>query len=122
VSNEQIKAHLEFFGELGVDGIRRDVECARAVSGAVRRGVTSVPPEDEDRSAGGTEVYAGGTEVPPLRTEMHAGGTEVPRLRTEIPIVPVFVSQAEALAAIRVDIGEDCSRCSSSASATRTPT
>jgi len=30
VSNEQLNAHLEFFGELGVDGIRRDAEwCKR---------------------------------------------------------------------------------------------
>jgi uracil-DNA glycosylase family 4 len=89
VSNEQIKAHLEFFGELGVDGIRTDAEW-RTREHAVGRGGTFVPPEGEARSE---------------------GGTEVPPLRTETPTVPVFASQQDALAAIRVDIGEDCSRC-----------
>jgi uracil-DNA glycosylase len=89
VSNEQIKDHLEFFGELGVDGIRPDAIWRTRERAAPRRGGTLVPPE--------AETSEGGTKVPPLRAE---GET-----------VPVFASQADALAAIRVDIGDDCSRC-----------
>jgi uracil-DNA glycosylase len=90
VSNEQIKAHLEYFGELGVDGIRTDA----AWRTRERRGGTLVPPE------GGPDLSA-----------VASAEAEVPPRRTEAAIIPVFASQAEALAAIRVDIGDDCSRC-----------
>jgi uracil-DNA glycosylase len=95
VSNEQLKAHLEFFGELGVDGIRTDAEW-RTREHAVRRGGPSGPPPEHV------------TENPPL---VAGGGPKGLPLRTDGETVPVFASQADALAAIRVDIGEDCSRC-----------
>jgi DNA polymerase len=62
---DQLKAHLEFFGELGVDGVRADPEW---------RGTARAP-----------------SAAAPV-------------------IVPVFASSADALAAIREDIG-DCTRC-----------
>jgi DNA polymerase len=62
VSTDQVRAHLEFFGELGVDGFRREPQWrARAVE----------PSE-------------------PVR---------------------VFASQADALSALKAEIGPDCSRC-----------
>src|SRR5688572_32524346 len=62
-----------------------------------RRGGPSGPPPENV------------TENPPPTTE---GGPEGPPLCAgEEHTVPVFASQQEALAAIRVDIGEDCSRC-----------
>ena len=69
MSSDQIKAHLEFFEELGVDGIRRESEWRSRVE---REPITSGAASDE--------------------------------------LVPVFLSQAEALKAIRADLG-DCTRC-----------
>jgi DNA polymerase len=63
---DQLRAHLEFFGELGVDGTRRDPEWRRR-------------PDRGD----------GDPAVPP-----QAGPPS-----------------GEALRAVRVDLGEDCSRC-----------
>jgi uracil-DNA glycosylase len=95
VSNEQIKAHLEFFGELGVDGIRTDAEWRTR--------------ERNTRSAGPSEPPAAGTDDHPATDT--GGGPEAPPLPANAEIVPVYASQQDALAAIRVDIGEDCSRC-----------
>ena len=73
MSRDAIRDHLEFFGELGVDGIRLDPEW-RARANA---GVTTSAPRSDD----------------------------------EAVEVPVFASQSDALNALRVDIGPDCSRC-----------
>jgi DNA polymerase len=62
---DQLKAHLEYFGELGIDGVRREAEWS----------TRPVGPRDD----------------------MPA-------------IIPVFGSQADALKAVRDDIG-DCTRC-----------
>jgi len=66
MSTDALKAHLEFFGELGVDGIRLDSEWRQRVE-------RDAPAPQAD-------------------------------------IVPVFASPAEALAAIREDLGP-CTRC-----------
>jgi DNA polymerase len=71
---DQLKAHLEFFGELGVDGVRREAEWR---SREVEATEPARPAEPVDA-------------VEPVR---------------------VFASQHEALATIRTDIGDDCSRC-----------
>jgi DNA polymerase len=63
---DQLKAHLEFFGELGVDGTRRDPEWRRRPD---RGGEDPAVPPQAGPPAG------------------------------------------EALRAVRVDLGEDCSRC-----------
>lgn len=64
---DPLRDHLEFFAELGVDGIRREPEWQRE------------------------------------RTNQ----------RTTEPLesVSVFRTQADALAAVRADVGDDCSRC-----------
>jgi len=67
---DDLRAHLQFFAELGVGGVRREPEWSSRRAGLVR------PAESAD--------------LP------HA--------------VPVFASQADALAAIRADLG-DCTRC-----------
>jgi DNA polymerase len=72
--DEQLRAHLEFFGELGVDGLHRDREW-------------------RTRAARETRDDASGTP--------HA----------EPGIVPVFASAADALAALRDEIGPSCTRC-----------
>jgi DNA polymerase len=68
---DHVKAHLEFYTELGVDGVRRDPEWR-----AAERGSAPAAPAPEPASA----------------------------------IVPIFTSSADALAAIRGDLG-DCTRC-----------
>jgi uracil-DNA glycosylase family 4 len=71
---DDLRAHLEFYKELGIDGVRREAEWR----------TRSDVQADLTRSAPQAEV---------------------------IPdIVPVFASQAEALAAVRTDLG-DCTRC-----------
>ncbi len=77
MSHDALAAHLEYFKELGVDGVSRDPEWRRrADASATQPGVVS----DEARE------------------------------ETTPSVVSVFASQADALAAIRADIG-DCTRC-----------
>lgn len=74
---DQLQAHLEFFGELGVEGFRRETEW-------------------RVRSEQASEDRAG-------RPSMGNRPGEA--------ALPVFGSAAEALAALRAEIGPDCSRC-----------
>ena len=77
---DDLRAHLEFYKELGIDGVRREPEWrARA----------------EERAP--TVV-----EADPAGAALQADTTPA--------VVPVFASQAEALAFIRSDLG-DCTRC-----------
>jgi DNA polymerase len=95
---DQLRDHLEFFKELGVDGIRREPEWrarsddgdtsnTEATENTTSDSVTSV---DSDRSA-----------LRGLDAEITA----------EDQVVPVFASAADALAALKQEIGPDCSRC-----------
>ena len=84
VDRRQLEAHLEFFGELGVDGLRLDAAWRK------RPGAGSV-----------------------LDTErQHPSPQPTPQDVTE-PAQPlqVFASSDAALRAVRADLGEDCSRC-----------
>jgi DNA polymerase len=76
---EPLAAHLDFFAELGVDGVRTEP--------AWRRRAVNAPQEQESRP-----------ETAPSEEASH------------VDIVPVFASPAEALVAIRSDLG-DCTRC-----------
>jgi DNA polymerase len=76
--NDDLRAHLEFFGELGVDGLRL---------------------EPEWRARRTRPVHAA-----------HAEPSEPPEPTGPEP-VQVFASQAEALEALRVEIGPDCRHC-----------
>ena len=88
LGNDHLKAHLEFFAELGVDGLRREpVWRARAEPGAFRQ-------------AGGGERAAVASRLDRDRESPSPPATAV----------PIFVSE-EALRALRADIGDDCSRC-----------
>src|SRR5882672_5605085 len=66
-ARDQLKAHLEFFEELGIDGVR-------------------------------------------LEPQWHARSEPSEPTEPSEPI-PVFASQADALRAVRDDLGADCSRC-----------
>ena len=81
---DNLKAHLEFFSELGVDGIRREPEWRKRAVADVREPAPAAPAE------------APAAPVEPESTTAVA--------------VPVFASSADALKAIREDIG-DCTRC-----------
>jgi uracil-DNA glycosylase len=80
MSREQFEAHLEFFTELGIDGVSRDL------------------------------VWRTRIEQPPVsRVEAPTGASE--HLPTEPTPLRMFGSPAEALSALREDIGADCCRC-----------
>ena len=81
MTRDQLKAHLEFFGELGVDGVRLDPEW--------RTRAQAVEPDPEPEPA----VVPEPTAEEPVQT------------------VPVFASAAGALLALRVEIGPTCTRC-----------
>ena len=91
--NDDLRAHLEFFGELGVDGVRLEPEWRTR---AERRVAESSPAEPE-------------APAEPVETDEVKPSVE--------PVAPavqparVFGSQAEALEALRVEIGPDCRLC-----------
>jgi DNA polymerase len=86
--DDDLRAHLEFFTELGVDGIRLDPEWrARA-----ERRVVASPP------VGPGEPMTPDEWRPPVSGE-------------SVEPVTVFSSSGEALEALRVEIGPDCQRC-----------
>jgi uracil-DNA glycosylase len=86
VSPDQLRAHLEFFEELGVDGFRREHEW-RA------RAIEPEPKEPEPRE-------------PMERQPMEPSAPPEP-----IRPVQVFASQADALSALKAEIGPQCTRC-----------
>ena len=80
--NEDFKAHLEFFQELGIDGVRLEPQWRTRTENAAMD--TNFVPSGANPSG--------------------------PRAEPEA-IVPMFTSQADALQAIRDDLGADCTRC-----------
>lgn len=89
MSADQFRAHLEFFGELGVDGFRRESEWRT-------REIVGPPPNEPGL-------------IEPEPSEPRELQPPVPLESTEP--VRLFTSQAGALNAIKIDIGPDCSRC-----------
>jgi uracil-DNA glycosylase family 4 len=87
VSADQLRAHLEFFEELGVDGFRREAEW---------RARTAEPLEPGPNEP-----------VEPMKHQ------PMEPLAPSKPVEPVrvFASQADALSALRAEIGPDCTRC-----------
>jgi uracil-DNA glycosylase len=90
VSADQFRAHLEFFGELGVDGFRRESEW-RA------RAAEPMEPELAEPS----ELQPSEPMEPP----------EPPEPSEPSEPIRVFTSQADALSRLKVEIGPDCQRC-----------
>ena len=83
MSQDQLKAHLEFFEELGIDGVRLEAKWHSRVDNTLHSG--------PDPSTSGADPLG-------------------PRVESD-QIVPVFASADAALTAIRNDLGADCSRC-----------
>jgi DNA polymerase len=91
---DQLKAHLEFFAELGVDGVRREREWnTRAQPDPIAHAPAARVP---DAAAPGASEDGGSRK---LATEAAAA-----------PIT-VFASAEDALAALRHEIGPACTRC-----------
>jgi DNA polymerase len=90
--NDDLRAHLEFFRELGVDGVRLEAEWH---SRAERQSPIPSPAEDD-------EPVEAADAVTPSVTES---------MEPVVEPVRVFASQTEALDALRVEIGPSCTLC-----------
>ncbi len=86
MATDQLKAHLEFFEELGVDGVRRE-------------------PAWRGREDAATPI------APALVAPVAAVAPADPAAPASSPVAAFYASQAEALRAIHDDLGADCSRC-----------
>src|SRR3954467_4973081 len=82
--SEELKAHLEFFEELGIDGVRLEPEWRTRHESA-----KPIEPTEPTEPAP-TEPIAPSESIEPMA---------------------VYASPADALRAIRDDLGADCSRC-----------
>jgi uracil-DNA glycosylase family 4 len=96
--NDDLRAHLEFFKELGVDGIRLEPEWRTRserpapVAAALESDTLGARSLEPEASADAPEP------PPPMPTE-------------SVQPMQVFSSSVEALAALRAEIGPDCQRC-----------
>jgi len=87
VRNDQIRAHLEFFAELGVDGLRPEPVWRSRIEGARDTTVAPEAPQPHE------------TPPPPDASPLPAD------------LVTVLAAGEAALRVLRADIGDDCSRC-----------
>jgi uracil-DNA glycosylase len=94
VANDELKAHLQYFAELGVDGVRIEPAWRTRAEPDVAPLVTSsaVPREDQAPSP-------------------HGAPSAGPAEASVAQPVAVFSSAAEALEALRIEIGPQCTRC-----------
>jgi DNA polymerase len=109
---DDLRAHLEFFGELGIDGVRLDPHW-RSRTDVVRPAAVAVPGDDAN-AAGVIASPAEQAVAAPVDDGASLGPqVDAPDADAEADAVPapIFASPAEALLAVRRDLGEDCSRC-----------
>ena len=99
--HDQLNAHLEFFAELGVDGVRREPEWRT-------RERQDPPARAVDRTFSVGEAAQRQDEE--IDTTVKTG-TLVQTTDDVVVPVPVFASPLEALNALRAEIGPDCTRC-----------
>jgi len=91
VAHDPLRDHLEFFRELGIEGMRSDASWRkRPLPDTV-----SQPPEPVE---------------PVAPAEPQPSEPVAPKAPSE-PVVQLFNSPAEALAALRTEIGPACTRC-----------
>jgi DNA polymerase len=90
VPHDPLADHLAFLEELGVDGVRLEPAWRTRAHASASRTPPMATPQSEVAPA----LMASSSDA-------DAPGTPL----------PVFGSAADALAAIRVDLGEDCQRC-----------
>lgn len=91
--SDQIRSHLEFFREMGVEGIRREPAWHRRTLDDSASGVPPVSPDRPSEAAGA-----------------HPGVRPAESARLDTAEVSVD-SAATTLEALRVEIGPDCARC-----------
>jgi DNA polymerase len=96
VSTDSLKAHLEFFGELGVDGLRFD---------SAWRSRTEVRPPYAAATTRSESTVAADVQLRDPAADLQV------RDATAAEPVPMFTSQQEALRAVREDLGDPCTRC-----------
>jgi uracil-DNA glycosylase len=97
--NDDVRAHFEFFAELGVDGLRLE-RAWRSRTGQSSR------PAPEPNAAIEAELR------PSEPMEASRAGPTAPVCGNESSeMVRVFTSSTEALASLRAEIGPDCQRC-----------
>jgi uracil-DNA glycosylase family 4 len=101
-----ISAHVEFFNELGVEGWRPEPEWRRSPSPAAGQGAASPLP-----SAG--RAHDAPVAVAAVTVDAADDRMTSPDSSGHVPAEPVkvFASAEQALAAVRAELGEDCSRC-----------
>lgn len=97
--NEDLRAHLEFFKELGVEGVRLEPEWR---SRAERRPANEEPEPMERREP--TEPSERWSSEP-IESAESAESSE------PVQSVPLYSSSTEALDALRAEIGPACQRC-----------
>lgn len=96
--------HLRFFSELGVDGISQDPAWRERAAEAAAAGGASQGSAAPPAGGGAPTAGAAGPIPPTVVTRAANASAAAPG------VVPIYGSRAEALAAIRADIG-DCTRC-----------
>jgi len=97
--SEELKAHLEFFKELGIDGVRLEPEWR----------ARHEPAEPIERIEPIEPTEPAPTE--PIEPSEPIEPTEPIEPSEPIEPLAVYASAADALRAIRDDLGADCSRC-----------
>jgi uracil-DNA glycosylase len=103
---DELRAHLEFFTELGVDGLRSEPAWRSRADPSPR-------PEPESLD----DIEAEAVEPAELRSSEPIELSERRGLKAPLDgnesseMVRVFTSSAEALASLRGEIGPDCQRC-----------
>jgi len=121
VAQDPLRDHLEFFRELGVDGMRVESEWRqRAVEDTARgdgfdgseaeRGGQVVSAAQKDPAEPPVGKRREGP-VRPAEGEPTGSARQEPSTAHGEPLVPVFTSSSDALAALKTEIGPHCSRC-----------
>jgi len=108
VNPDDVKEHLRFAAELGVDGVSRDAAWRSRPEGRTHG---SAPPSDAERAAPSRVVERGAPSRDAARgAPSHDVVGADPRVGPDPSPVSFSKNAAEALAAVRADIG-DCTRC-----------
>lgn len=105
---DDVKEHLRFAAELGVDGVSRDAAWRSRAEGRTHG---SAPTRDVGRTATSRDAERTATSRDAERgvPSRDAVGAD-PRVGPDASPVSFSINAAEALAAVRADIG-DCTRC-----------
>jgi len=100
---DDLRAHLEFFGELGVDGVRLEPEWRQRAERRLTELVESSEPVAVDAGGSVESIESTESAEPRPAESLEPGAPAEP--------VRVFASPADALEALRAEIGPDCQRC-----------